>query len=285
MHALPIPIDYTPPYSIHYHAREGAVRRSFRLHGAPVVLELVQAAPDAPVEAVAHSDRPLEPLADSLGEAAHHVASADLELVSFRHAVAGDAAMAALAARLHGLKPLRIPDLWTSLLRSLLSQQISGAAARAIERKLAGRFGQTIVVGDELVPVLPDPATVLAAPDEELRGAGLSARKAEYARALAERVLDGTLDFERLQAMELEEVVATMTTIRGVGRWTAECTALFGLGHRDVLPGDDLGIRKGIALLDGMADLPTPAAVRQRGEAWAGWRSVASIYLWRSLEV
>ena len=273
---------YVCPYRIGYHAAGGNVRRAFWLGPLPVVVQLNQKDADAEVHAEVFSPQPVDRAAAQ--RAVEHIISAEVDLVQFAHAIAGDAKMAAVAVRLPGLKPLRIPDLWTTLLRSLTSQQLSGAAARAIENKLAARFGQIVQVKGEGVGVLPDPATLLALSDADLRGTGLSARKAEYARSLAEHVLDGSLEFERLRASSLDEVIEVMTTIRGVGRWTAECTALFGLGHADVLPSGDLGIQKGVALMDRKRKLPTPAQVERRGRKWAGWRSVAAVYLWRSLD-
>ena len=273
---------YKPPYRISYHASNGSVRRAFWLGAEPVVVQLKQKAADAPVRAEVFSQQPVDRAAAQ--RAVEHIISAEVDLTEIAGAAAGDAKMAAVVARLHGLKPLRIPDLWTTLLRSLTSQQLSGASARAIENKLASRFGRMVKVHDEDVGVLPDPATLLELTETELRGTGLSTRKAEYARSLAEHVLDGSLEFERLRASTLEEVIDVMTTIRGVGRWTAECTAMFGLGHADVLPSGDLGIQKGIALLDRKRKLPTPAQVERRGRKWAGWRSVAAVYLWRSLD-
>ena len=282
MNRIIIKPSYKRPYRIGYHAAGGSVRRAFWLGRAPVVVQLTQQDATAAVRAEVFSREPVERAAAQ--RAVEHIISAEVDLAQFADAVAGDAKMAAVVARLHGLKPLRIPDLWTTLLRSLTSQQLSGASARAIENKLAARFGQIVPVKGEDVGVLPDPATLLALSDGDLRGTGLSARKAEYARSLAEHVLDGSLEFERLRASSLEEVVEVMTTIRGVGRWTAECTALFGLGHADVLPAGDLGIQKGVALLDRKRKLPTPAQVERRGRKWAGWRSVAAVYLWRSMD-
>jgi DNA-3-methyladenine glycosylase II len=274
---------YAGPYTIRYFSNNGRVRRSFWIDGYPIVVELEQTG-EAPVSVRVSSDRSLRPIRARIEAAVRHIISADEDVSEFHQHIARDKAMAGVAARLPGLKPLRSPDLWTTLLRSLTSQQISIAAARSIENKLATRFGHMISIGEERVPVLPDPATLLSLKDEDIRGAGYSGRKVEYARSLAEHVLDGTLEFERLRASSLDEVIETMTRIRGVGRWTAECTALFALGHRDVLPADDLGIRKGMALMQRRKLLPSPKDVKKRGERWAGWRSFAAIYLWRSLD-
>src|SRR3954468_3976706 len=127
---------------------------------------------------IAYSDEPLDGVEKDVVRAAKHLICASDDLADFHAAIKGDKRMRKLASRLPGLKPLRTADLWTTLLRSLVSQQISGAAARSIRDKLSVRFGKTVHAGDELIPVLPDAPTVANASVEELKSAGLSTRKA-----------------------------------------------------------------------------------------------------------
>src|SRR5690606_26746641 len=133
MPELRFDVDVVPPYRLRWHELGGGPVRAMWLHAQPVAIRLEQEADDAPVTAHVASTAPLGPVADLAREAARHMACADDDLAAFRRAVAGDPPMAALADRFPGLKPLRILDLWTALLRALVSQQISGAAARAIE--------------------------------------------------------------------------------------------------------------------------------------------------------
>jgi DNA-3-methyladenine glycosylase II len=276
-------IDYIAPYSLHYHIESEGVRRSFWLDGRAVVLDVEQHAPNAPIRAHAHSNESLDDIEPDLIRAARHLISADDDLADFHAAVASDERMTRLATLLPGLKPFRTPDLWTTMLRSLVSQQISGSAARSIREKLSMRFGKRVWAGAELIPVLPDAATVANASVEDLKSAGLSTRKAEYANGIARALLDGVIAPEVLATMSPDEAIARLAELRGVGVWTAECTLLFGLGERDVLPADDLGIRKAIARLYGMDAMPSPAEVRRLGKQWNGWKSYATVYLWRSL--
>lgn len=164
-----------------------------------------------------------------------------------------------------------------SLVRSLMFQQLAVPAARAIlNRFLAiystdGRF--------------PTPAEVLATPEETLRSAGISRQKMTYLRALAEKFVDHELDLGKLDAMDDEEIIKELTSVKGVGRWTAEMFLIFSLGRPDVLPVDDLGVRKGAQKTYGLPELPKAAELLSLGERWRPYRSVATWYLWRSLGV
>jgi DNA-3-methyladenine glycosylase II len=132
----------------------------------------------------------------------------------------------------------------------------------------------------------PTPADLLDIPPERLRAAGLSAAKTAALRDLATRTLDGTVpSLPRVRRMPDEEIIERLTLVRGVGRWTVEMLLIFKLGRPDVLPIGDLGVRKGFALTFGKRKLPEPAHMHHRGKRWRPYRSVASWYLWRALEL
>ena len=161
-----------------------------------------------------------------------------------------------------------------ALLRAIISQQISVRAAAAIMARLLALFpaGQA-----------PDPAVLLAIPDEQLRAAGLSAAKVRSVRDLAAKVQSGVVDLDRLPLMSDEEVISVLCQIRGIGRWTAEMVLIFSLGRLDVLPVDDRGLRTSIQRNYGFAQLPNAATIRALAEPWRPYRTVATIYLWESL--
>lgn len=164
-----------------------------------------------------------------------------------------------------------------ALAHSIVHQQLSGKAAATI----FGRF-RALFIG----PAFPEPESVLAMPHPALRSAGLSEAKARAIRDLAEHAAIGTIpSVDRLRRMPPEDVVDRLTVVRGVGRWTVEMLLLFRLGHPDVLPAHDLGIRKGLARISKRRELPEPEAVTRRGERWRPYRSVASWYLWRAAEL
>lgn len=173
------------------------------------------------------------------------------------------------------LRPTR--STFLALSEAIVYQQLSGKAAATIYGRLIASF-----------PKRPGmtPAVILAASDATLRAAGLSASKAAALKDLADKTLQGEVPtLRRLSRMEDEVIVETLTRVRGIGRWTAEMLLMFRLGRPDVLPVDDLGVRKGFALIHGLSDMPTPKELAALGECWRPWRSVGSWYCWRALEV
>ena len=158
------------------------------------------------------------------------------------------------------------------LSRAILAQQISGAAARSIAKRITERFGW---------PWRPE--QMLQASDAELRAFGLSRQKAGYLRDLAAHTRNG-LPLGRLSRLTDERVIEALTVVKGIGRWTAEMYLMFRLGRGDVLPVDDLGIRAAMRRAYGMRGLPKKERMRRIAEAWRPYRSVACFYLWRSLD-
>jgi DNA-3-methyladenine glycosylase II len=165
-------------------------------------------------------------------------------------------------------------DPYRSLLQSVVHQQLAGPAARAIAGRLRSSFGGRY----------PAPARLLAAPDAELRAAGLSGRKVATLKAVARAFDDHTLSNRRLHAMEADEIVEAVTRIKGIGEWTGHMLLMFSLGHPDVLPVGDYGVRKGAMSLYDLRELPKPRELKAVAEPWRPYRSVASWYLWRHVE-
>ena len=157
-----------------------------------------------------------------------------------------------------------------TLLRTIVGQQVSVAAARSMWNKLVARFGQPI-----------DLKSLLDASDEEIREAGLSRQKAGYARSLAGLVLSGELDLAHLPEDD-EEAIAHLTKIKGIGRWSAEIYLLFAEGRRDVWPAGDLAVQIEIGKLLGLESKPTEKQLRELGEAWRPHRGAAAVLAWHS---
>ncbi|HMI32053.1 MAG TPA: DNA-3-methyladenine glycosylase [Candidatus Limnocylindrales bacterium] len=175
-----------------------------------------------------------------------------------------------------GLKLDKRATPFHALCESIIYQQITGRAAATI----AGRFCERVGEG-----AFPSPERVLEASDTLLRESGLSRGKVAALRDLAAKSLDGTLpEMARFRALEDEEIVERLTVVRGIGRWTAEMFLIFRLGRPDVLPVHDYGVRKGFQKTFRTREIPKPESVARRGERWRPFRTVASWYLWRSLE-
>lgn len=166
----------------------------------------------------------------------------------------------ALAAPL----PLRrYPDGFDRLLSSIVSQQVSTAAASSIWSRLVSQG-------------LTTPESILAASEDELRAAGLSRQKVRYARALAEE----GIDYSALRGLPTEEVIGRLVHVPGIGRWTAEMYAMFALGHADVFAPADLALQEGVRMLWDLPRRPGERELRGMAEAWSPWRAVAARLLW-----
>ncbi len=169
----------------------------------------------------------------------------------------------------------RPPELYGALVRSIAGQQLSVKAAAAIYRRLTARFGGRT----------PTPEEILADDPEELRAAaGFSRAKVAYLRSLAEHVIDGRLELDRLAELPDDEVIAELTAVKGVGVWTAHMFLMFTLHRPDVLPVGDLGVRNAVQRVYGLERPPAPAELAALAEGWRPHRTRASLYLWRSLD-
>jgi DNA-3-methyladenine glycosylase II len=166
------------------------------------------------------------------------------------------------------------PNAYEALARAIVGQQLSTKAARSIWERLV----------DILGGAFPRPAELVAVDAERIRGAGLSRSKVNFLRDLAERVEDGRLDLRALVDMSDEDVIAALTEIKGIGPWTAEMFLIFHLGRPDVVSTGDLGIRRAVQVEYGLDELPGPTDLERIAEPWRPHRTLACLYLWRSLD-
>lgn len=194
------------------------------------------------------------------------------------HLATADPVLGALMQRAGPYRPSTnaAPDVFHSLMRAIVYQQLSGKAAGTIHARVLAALGGSDASGA---------AAIQAADDTALREAGLSANKLAGLRALAAAQLAGGLPEEsRIHEYTDAELIEAYSAIRGIGRWTVEMLLMFHLGRPDVMPIHDLGVRKGYALTYGLDDLPKPKALEAAGEAWRPYRSVGCWYMWRALE-
>jgi DNA-3-methyladenine glycosylase II len=174
-----------------------------------------------------------------------------------------------------GLLTARGPDIFNGLIQSIISQQLSTKAAATIYKRFLALLPD---------PGNPAPHHVLPLEDAALRTVGLSRQKISYLRDLSRRVDDGSLQTEALATLGDDDVIAALTQVKGVGRWTAEMILIFRLLRPDVLPVGDLGIGKAIQNAYGLRKTPDAKRMLKIAEPWRPYRSVASWYLWKSLE-
>jgi DNA-3-methyladenine glycosylase II len=194
------------------------------------------------------------------------------------HLRAADPVLAALieevgTGSLAQLAPERRDDHYGTLVRSIVSQQLSTSAARAIYARLTDRYGDRT----------PTPVEVLEDDPEELRAAaGLSRAKVVYLRSLAEHVVEGQLDLPALSELPDEEVIAELIAVKGIGLWSAQMFLMFQLGR--VLPTGDLGIRREVMNRYELGELPDPATLERIAEPWRPYRTLACLLLWESVD-
>jgi DNA-3-methyladenine glycosylase II len=183
-----------------------------------------------------------------------------------------DPALGRLVAVL-GPPALRRPleGYFAALVRAIAFQQLAGRAAAAIHGRLLSNFDGGL-----------SPEAVLALPESAFRRAGLSAAKTASIRDLATKALDGTVPLDGLEQLPDDEIVARLSTVRGIGRWTAEMFLIFQLRRPDVWPVDDFGVRKGYAIAHGLDALPKPRELAALGEVYRPYRTVAAWYCWRA---
>ena len=168
----------------------------------------------------------------------------------------------------------RPAEAYGALLRSIVGQQLSTKAARTIYGRLADLYGGAA----------PTPEQLMATDPEQLRGVGLSRAKAGYLRSLAEHVLSGELELDRLTELPDDQVSAQLTAVKGLGQWTADMFLIFHLRRPDVLPVGDLGIRRAVQIAYGLDELPDAQRLTETAAPWRPHRSLACLYLWRSLD-
>jgi DNA-3-methyladenine glycosylase II len=191
-----------------------------------------------------------------------------------QHLRRSDPLLGAVIDRIGTRTPPSAAPGFRALARAIIYQQISGAAGDAILNRVRAASGAR---------VFPPPRWFRDTPEATLRSAGLSPQKVRYLQALSRDILEGSLRLNELPSRSDEEVLAELTRLHGVGRWTAQMYLLFNLGRPDVLPTGDLGLRKAVQRLLGMKRLPAERTVERWGRRWAPYRSHATFYLWRSL--
>ena len=198
---------------------------------------------------------------------------------ALRHLRRVDPVMAQLIRRAgpYAVRPERGVGAYEALVEAVAHQQLTGKAARTILGRFYAIYG---------ADCCPEPSRLVGTPDEALRGCGFSRAKAAALKDIAARSLDGSIPPRRsLARMKDETIIDRLVEARGVGRWTVEMFLMFTLGRPDVLPVDDYGVRLGYKIAYGKRALPKPKSLARIGELWAPYRTTASWYLWRAVDL
>ena len=192
---------------------------------------------------------------------------------ALKHISISDARLGRIIKSVGACKIKKHKDPFQSLAEAIIYQQLAGSAADAIYARFVKVYGG-----------FPEPTQVLATETTKLRVAGLSGRKIEYLKDLASNVSDGRLRLSLLKSMSDDDVIQELTQVKGIGTWTAEMFLIFCLGRPDILPVTDLGLRRAMQKTYSLSELPLPALMQNIAQPWKPYRSVATWYLWKSLE-
>jgi|RifCSP19_3_1023858.scaffolds.fasta_scaffold00239_10 DNA-3-methyladenine glycosylase II len=163
---------------------------------------------------------------------------------------------------------------YQSLVESIISQQLSGSAANSIIKKFRKLYKSKF----------PKPRDVIKTSDSKLRTTGLSKMKIVYIKELSKKIESKELNMRKISTQSDEQVIEVLTDVKGIGRWTAEMFLIFSLGRLDILPVGDLGLKKGIQSMYSLKELPEKEQIEQLAESWKPYRTVATWYLWKSLQ-
>jgi DNA-3-methyladenine glycosylase II len=195
---------------------------------------------------------------------------------ALKHLSANDAVLAQLIKDYPEPAFTKHGNYYQELVDSIISQQLSVKAARAIEGRFKDLFGGHF----------PSPEQILTKDIEELRGVGFSRPKARYVQDLAQKIIDGEVRFDTIDALSNDEIITELTKVKGIGEWTVHMFLMFCMGRLDVLPIGDLGIRNGVTKLYALDTVAAPEDVRAIAEKnnWRPYESVASWYVWQSLD-
>lgn len=266
---------------------ENRLSRAFFVDGQPVLTHVsaegtdeVSHAPTIHLEVHGAADKQH---ADKAEKIWRHMLSVDRPLQPFYDQMKKDPVMSGITERLQGMHLLLDSGPFESMILSIIGQQVNMTFAENLKRSLVELSGETIEIEGQSHYTFPAPEAIARLDYDDLRARKFSQRKAEYVIDFARGVAEGTIDLDALDNMTNDEAIESLVKLRGIGRWTAECVLLFGLGRPDLLPAADIGLRNAIQHFWGLDHQPTEAEVREFAEPWQGYESYATYYLWQAL--
>jgi len=263
--------------------RDGTFKEVLKLKSQLVLAEVSSLGsiehPRLEVKLLANKPLTLEDKQEA-GEIVRFILNLDFNLGPFYFDVEADRVMHTLTQQLNGLKNPTTPTVFESLVDSIVEQQISIRVAIALEEKFIKELGDRLEINGETYFGFPTPKTVAAASIGGIQQIGLTRRKAEYIHEAAQLIVAGKLNLEELKSRKsAEEIIAELDAVRGIGVWTAELTMLRGMQRLDMLPADDLGIRRVISTYYCGGKPVEASEAREIAKAWGTWKGLAAFYL------
>jgi DNA-3-methyladenine glycosylase II len=208
-----------------------------------------------------------------------HALSLDVDLAAFYAWARADPILAQLSGRCYGMRPPRAPTLFEALVTSISAQQVNLAFATATRSRLIRRFGRSVSLDGMVFYAFPSPSSLAKAAWQELRDMQFSWRKAEYIVNLAQLVATGLLRLEEFPHLPNDEIIARLTQVKGLGRWTADWLLARGLGRGEVIAAGDLGVRKALGKFYYNGQLPAMDDIRSFAARWGVYQNLAVHYL------
>ncbi|MFC0189700.1 DNA-3-methyladenine glycosylase family protein [Fictibacillus aquaticus] len=216
-------------------------------------------------------------------QAVYRIFSLNVNLEEFYEAAGKDKRLDALCRQFNGLRLVTDTDLFESIVKIIIGQQVNLTFAGTLINRLTELAGKTIQIEGRELQIFPEVSEIAALDYSQLRELQFSQRKAEYIIDLARLIADGTVKLDDLWEKTDEEIIQTLLPLRGIGRWTIECLLIFGMGRPDVLPAADIGLRNGIKKTWELDSQPSEEEVRELAKHWLPWRTYVTYYLWESL--
>lgn len=270
-----------------YQISDNHIARAHILGGDTVLVRVRAEQPDTPDTAprlhLEVDGAPTQDVADRAVDIWRHMLSADRDLAPFYNAVAHDDILRGLTERYQGMHLLLDSDPFEAMILAIIGQQVNLTFAESLKRSLVELCGRQITVGGDTYYAFPGPEEIARLTADDLRAHKYSQRKAEYVVDFARGVASGDIDLAALAHMSNEEAIQSLIKLRGVGRWSAECVLMNGLGRPDLLPAADIGLRNAIRHFYDFEHQPTEQEVRDFAADWKGYESYATYYLWTAL--
>jgi len=287
---LPQPTDFAhlatriaqSSHGAFYRYKDGKIGRILRVGTTPRFVEvgLVTGAVSV-LEIVVHQGHPSEQ--ECIARQIVHLYSLEFDLSEFYYHAQHDEVLARVIEHLQGARMIRDSDLFSSVISTIISQQINLKIAAELKRRLWALAGEEVIVDGELFYADPTPENIAQLSYEKLRALQYSQRKAEYVIDFARLVASGKLDLLQLSTLNDAEFITELTKLRGLGRWTAECVLLFGLGRPDLLPANDIGLQNAVTRLWRLPERISEQELRKKASFWHPYSSWYTYYLWLSL--